>query len=310
MSLVRPGPEDPKLGALSADFHGRVVAVGGTGLVGSHLVPVLQEDCIVHSLSRSQKGVIGSTVIHHSIDLGSTWSTDELPAEVDAVVYLAQSDRFRDLPQDLVHVFTVNTASVVSMMNYALRAGASKFIFASTGGVYPAGLETFSEQTPIPVSSTRDFYAATKLCSEILLEAAAGQIDLTILRVFFAYGRGQREDMLIPRLVGRVRNGEPLTLQGEDGLRLNPVHVSDVVRSVKVSLSLSGIQRINVAGPEIFSLREIASIIGDHLGREPVFDIKNEVPDSPEALVGDISLMSQLLGAPERAFPEGIRDLL
>jgi len=302
--------QDVTLTALVGDPAGRVVVVvGGTGLVGAHLVSVLQESCIVHSVSSSLPGKLGPAVKHHAIDLGSDWSPAELPDKADAVVYLAQSNRFRELPEQAAHVFAVNTASVVSMMEYAHRAGARKFIFASTGGVYPDRDEVLSEHTLVTPAGIRDFYSATKLSSEILLQTAAGQIDLTVLRIFFAYGHGQREDMLIPRLVSRVREGVPVILHGKEGFRLNPVHVSDVVRSIEASLSLTGIHTINVAGPEVYTLSQIAAVIGDHLGREPLFDFEEE-GSGPDAIIGDITLMSRLLVPPVKTFAEGVKDLL
>ena len=301
--------QDLPSNSLRDDSVARVLVVGGTGLVGTHLVSLLQKSCIVHSVSSTPTGVVGTAVKHHAIDVASGWSPAELPETVDAVVYLAQSSRFRDLPEQALHVFNVNTASVVSMMDYARRVGARKFIFASTGGIYPDDSEPLSEKTPIVPAGIRDFYSASKLSSEVLLVAAAGQLDLTVLRIFFAYGHGQREDMLIPRLVSRVREGEPVTLNSREGFRLNPVHVWDVVRSIEAALSLTGIHTINVAGPEIYTLSQIVSVIGDHLGREPLFKFEED-GSGPKSLVGDISTMSRLLISPERTFAEGVTDLL
>ena len=309
---MSPDPVEPQGlpgKALRDDSLDRVMVVGATGLVGSHLVSALQEDYIVHSVSSTSAGAAGLAVKHHAVDLASAWSPDELPDEVEAVVYLAQSSRFRDLSEQALHVFSVNTASVVAMMDYAHRAGARKFIFASSGGVYPDRSEPLSEQMLVTPAGIRDFYSATKLSSEILLEAAAGQIDLTILRIFFAYGRSQGEDMLIPRLVSRVREGVPVTLRGQEGFRLNPIHVSDVVRAIEASLSLPGTHTINLAGPQIHTLREVAFIIGEHLGRQPLFEFEEE-GSGPESLVGDITKMSRLLAPPERTFVEGVMDLL
>ncbi len=301
--------QDEGITALIGDPAARVVVVvGGTGLIGAQLVSVLQESCIVHSVSSSRPGEVDPAVRHHAIDLGSDWAPAELPDKADAVVYLAQSNRFRELPEQAAHVFAGNTASVVSMMEYAHRAGVRKFIFASTGGVYPDCDEVLSEHMLVTPAGIRDFYSATKLSSEILLQAATGQIDLTILRIFFAYGHGQREEMLIPRLVRRIREGMPVDLHGREGFRLNPVHVSDVVRSIEASLSLTGIHTINVAGPEVYTLSQIAAVIGDHLGREPLFNFEEE-GSGPDALIGDIALMSRLLVPPARTFAEGIRDL-
>ena len=62
--------QDVGLTALIGDPAGRVVVVvGGAGLVGAHLVSVLQESCIDHSVSGSRSGEVDPAVKHHAIDL-------------------------------------------------------------------------------------------------------------------------------------------------------------------------------------------------------------------------------------------------
>ena len=82
-----------------------------------------------------------------------------------------------------------------------------------------------------------------------------------------------------------------------------------MVRSTKASLSLSGVHRINVAGPEVYTLRELTAVIGERLGRDPVFELQ-EADMNPGATVGDVSMMSQLLAPPDITFSEGLEDLL
>ena len=71
------------------------------------------------------------------------------------------------------------------------------------------------------------------------MEAYQGEFVVVILRFFFVYGPGQSNEMLIPRLVKSVREGQPIALDGLDGLRINPVYVEDAVRAV-VSASGAG----------------------------------------------------------------------
>ena len=62
--------QDEGITALIGDPAARVVVVvGGTGLIGAQLVSVLQESCIVHSVSSSRLGEVDQAVKHHAIDL-------------------------------------------------------------------------------------------------------------------------------------------------------------------------------------------------------------------------------------------------
>jgi len=113
---------------------------------------------------------------------------------------------------------------------------------------------------------------------------------------------------LIPRLVQSVREGRSITLQGQDGIRINPTYVTDAAAAIVQALTLAGSHKINVGGPEVLSLRQIGEIIGQRVGREPIFQI--EADAAPRHLVGDIGKMSQLLGAPQIQFADGVRLLL
>jgi nucleoside-diphosphate-sugar epimerase len=114
--------------------------------------------------------------------------------------------------------------------------------------------------------------------------------------------------MLIPRLVDNVRAGNPIALQGKDGIRINPVHAGDAARAVKAALDLQGCARINVAGPDILSIRELCETIGAKVGREPVFSV--DEGQVGRNLIGDIDRMSEQLVAPERRFEDGVDELL
>jgi nucleoside-diphosphate-sugar epimerase len=114
--------------------------------------------------------------------------------------------------------------------------------------------------------------------------------------------------MLIPRLINRVRNGEPIQLQGEDGIRINPTHVSDAVTATVRALELNASHTVNVGGPDVLSMREIGLEIGRALGREPIFTADPNA--TPRHLSGDISKMCELLAPPRVSFAVGLKSML
>lgn len=288
----------------------RCIVTGAGGLIGGRvLAELVASGWEVHALSHSRPaGVDGLGVVWHEADLSAGLDETRLPPRTDAVVYLAQSEHFREFPERARDVFSVNTAGVLRLLDYARRAGASRFVLGSSGGVYGSGDRRFSEELDLPAQEDLGFYLGTKLCAEILVQTYAALFDVVILRFFFVYGAGQRRSMLVPRLVESVRRGVPIQLQGPEGLRLNPVHVSDAARAVARSLDLGASEKINVGGPAVLTLREIGDTIGRHVEREPVYEFG--AGDRARDLVGDIGKMSRLLGSPEVRFEEGIRDLV
>lgn len=284
----------------------RILITGANGLLGSHLLPLLKDKYDLHLLQRHAMAANEVHVSFQQVDLGAS-HLPELPAKMDAIIYLAQSERYREFPEGATDVFQVNTAQVINLLDYARRAGVKKFIYASTGGVYTGG-KNLSETEVLPTDGSTGFYAATKLATELLVQSYKGFFDVVNLRFFFIYGKGQKPYMLMPRLVDSVRTEKPVKLAGNKGLHLNPVHARDAAIAVAAALQSQGTHVINVAGPEIISLREVVEIIGRKLSKTPVIECDHNAAEP--WLTADISLMKKILATPKITFEEGVTDLI
>lgn len=261
----------------------------------------------VVALSRNFKGSPLPNVRYLDFDLAGDSGDWNFASDIDVIIHLAQSDRFRDFPSGASDVFDVNIYSTARLLDMARQIGVQRFILASSGGVYGTGDFAFSENSSITDHGELGFYLGSKLCAEVLARNYASLFDVSILRFFFMYGRDQKRSMLIPRLVDSVLKGRAIHLQGPDGIRINPIHVSDAVRAVEGCLALEGSHTFNVAGDEVLSLREIGQIIGEVVDRPPVFTEEDAVSRS---LIGDIQAMKASLCVPKVDFAHGIRDLI
>ncbi len=274
------------------------LVTGGSGFLGGAVLLRLAARGEVIGLHRpgSQPAPVEG-VRWVSQDLAGPLS-EELPARIDGVIHLAQSRRYREFPDGAVDVYEVNTGATVRLLDYCRRAGASSFTYASSGAVYAAGPQPLKEaDVPQPGS----FYAASKLAGEQAVEQYRGILRAHALRFFFIYGPGQR-NMFIPGLLGRVGEGQDVTLAGPDGIRVNPVYVDDAADAVVATLDLSDSKTLNVAGPDVVSVREIAELGGHLLGRQPSF----AHGDAKADLVASIELQSAAVGAPVVGFEEGL----
>ena len=284
----------------------KCILTGATGLVGSHLLSPLSQDWSVVALSRQRPSF--ANLEYLPFDLSQSWTSHQLPPTCDAVIHLAQSEHFREFPQYAENVFRINTFTTLKLLDYARQAGANTFILASSGGIYGYGDQGFSEDHALCHQQDLGFYLSTKLCAEILAENYTDYLNVIILRFFFVYGPNQRPTMLIPRLVQSVLNEKPITLQGRDGIRLNPTHVFDVVRAIIQALELKNSHKINIAGPDILNFRQIGEIIGSTLNKEPKFLIQSE--QIPKNLIGDTTKMCKLLSSSKIQFQEGIKTII
>jgi len=281
-----------------------ILITGITGLLGSHLSEeLLKFGHNVYGVTRSISKATYETV---NIDLSTDWKISELPAKIDAIYHLAQSDKFRDFPSGAPDVFQVNVNSTAKLLNYCRQTGVKKFIYASTGGVYGNGNKPFEEDTPIVPIGELGFYLGSKACGEILAHSYASEFQVIIVRPFFIYGKDQNRSMLIPRLFDNVASGKPIHLIGEKGIRINPIHVDDAVKVLSATLKSSSTLTYNMGGPDIFSIRQICDLFGEHLGKEPYF---KHFAGSPMDIIGDISLMSEKLYKPKIKLSETFLDL-
>ena len=281
----------------------RVLVTGGSGFVGRRLIKSLAGDHEVWVVGRTP--VQGAPRVNWiDWDMASPLGDGTLPGRLDCVVHLAQSRDYRLFPESAVSIARVNVGATLEVLDHARKAGVKRFVFASSGGVYGGSDVPIKEDARV---RPPDFYLATKVASETLANTYQSLFDVVNLRLFFVYGRGQGPDRFITRLVRRVLGGEPVILYGPDGIRVNPIHVSDVVRVVAASLALNGSHAVNVAGPDVLTLRRLTELIAEHVGRQPHFE--ERPAEVNRDLVADTGLMNQLLVPARERIAERIGEV-
>ena len=284
----------------------RILITGATGLVGGQLSAALAPRHEVFAICRRPQP--RSDVSWITIDLATDWSRSLLPGHIDAVIHLAQSDRWQDFPGCALDVFAVNTASTAKLLDYATHAGATDFVVASTGGLYGSVDGAITEHSPVNHhSGPLQYYFETKHAAEGLALSYAGRLGVSVLRPFFIYGTGQRVPKLVPRLIESVTLGRAVRIRGEAGAMLNPVHVDDVIKVIEACIARNHSGVINVAGGQVTSIRDMTLRIAALCGRTATFETE---PGDPERFVSDTSLMRELIGAEPIRFDEGIAGVV
>jgi UDP-glucose 4-epimerase len=265
----------------------RVLVTGASGFLGAQLVPALAHGghevfAAVRDASRAPAD--GTPVV---VDLERPLEEADLEP-VDAIVHLAQANV--PIPEGTRELFRVNTASTLELLDWGRRTGVERFVYASSGSVFGLGEGTVTEDT---LRRSDDLYAVTKEVAERLVDSYAPSYRSTaILRPFAPYGPTQT-GRLIPGLIQRVRDGVPVILNEGGRPHMTPMYVDDAVRAFAAALDLDGRNALNIAGDEAVSIRELAELIGETLGREPLFESSsNFVGD----LVADNRRMREVLG--------------
>jgi len=284
----------------------KILITGANGLLGKRTVRQLSQHNEIYAVVRNKPEDPISSVHYIEMNLSVVWSIEDLPSDIDIIIHLAQSSKFRDFPDQALDIFNVNIQSTAKLLDYAHKINIQKFIYASSGGVYGTGAKAFDENSPITPSGKLGYYLGSKLCGEVLAQNYANFMNVITLRFFFMYGPEQNKSMLIPRLVEMVRNGQPIGLQGNEGISINPVHVQDATNALEKALDLQESFAFNIAGEQVVSLKMIADTIGNILGKEPVFDISE---DEPNNLIADIEEMKRHLITPGVSIEDGLKEL-
>ena len=268
-----------------------ILVTGASGFIGRRLVEHLSTEDRVWCLSRTTAAHPAGTVPVVASLAEAGW-TKTLPSDVDLVVHLAQSSRYREFPAAADDLFRVNVQATFELADWARRSGVRRFLLASTGNVYGHSVDESREADPI---DPRTMYAATKACAEHLLRPYAEHYEVVIMRLFGVYGPGQ-ENMLIPRLIERVLPGDEITVARGIGVRLNPIFVDDCVELIRrlgaVALP-SRYEIVNVGGREIVDLPAIIRALESITGRRAAVRATN---DDPISLVGNVRKLVDLSG--------------
>ncbi|MFZ5515628.1 MAG: NAD-dependent epimerase/dehydratase family protein [Candidatus Zhuqueibacterota bacterium] len=168
----------------------------------------------------------------------------------------------------------------------------SKVIYISSGNVYKFTSVESNGATEISDVEPIGEYAMSRLGGERIVEYQARRhaIPSCIIRLFYAtelrYG-------VIHDIAVKVKNGE--TLDVSMG-HFNQIWQGDANAYIVKAFSLcqTPAKVINLTGPDVLSVRDIATRLGQLMGMTPKF----RGTESPTALLGDASEMAATFGKP------------
>ena len=256
-----------------------IMITGANGFIGSYLVHHLAkfDHFTIYPVDKYALYNITEKLQPIIADFTDKNFTESIPRDIDIIVHLAQSNKYRNFPDSVDDIFAINIHSTQQLLEWSRKIGVSKFIFASTGNVYKPQNKLLNESDLCEPDS---YYGASKYAAEQLVKPYSQYFSTTILRLFGVYGPGQT-NMIIPNLIECLRNQKEIILAKNIGHSFTPLYIDDCVEMI-VKILKSNVHRksiiYNIAGNEVINLFDLVTLKSEFLKVIPNFKVTEKKP--------------------------------
>lgn len=304
-----------------------VLVTGGVSFIGSHLVDgLLERGAIVRvaddlssgKLENIQSHVDAGRIEFIRADLKEPGVARKAVDGVSVVFHLAADHGGRGYVEMHQAACATNLMLDGLVFDACHRAKVDKTVFASSGCVYPNGLQTdpekivyLTEDMVGPPYEADNIYGWAKLMGEMALRAYRSDWGLksASCRYFTVYGSRGHENHAVIAMIARAFLGQnPFEVWGNGQQIRNWTHVSDiVVGTILAAEKIDDGTAINLGTMERTRVIDAAREVLRYTGHKAEIKFLLDKPTGPMNRVADNSQAKRLLGwEPQTRFIDGL----
>tara|TARA_B100001250_G_scaffold65148_1_gene51599 strand:+ start:13714 stop:14640 length:927 start_codon:yes stop_codon:yes gene_type:complete len=282
------------------------LVTGAAGFVGSSLASRLikegHEVLSIDNLSTGYKEALPKGIIFIEGDCSDPDIYKKIKGKsFDAVFHIAgQSSGEISFENPIIDI-QANTESTLLLLDFCIKNGCDRFIYASTMSVYGT-----NDQTNVKESlecNPKSFYAVGKLASENYMDIYRSLgIKTTALRLFNIYGPGQNMSNLkqgmLSIYLAQFLNSENVVIKGSADRYRDFIYIDDVVegfiRALRNKQTFGKI--INLGTGNKTTVMDLLKMIEDKLKTGKEISFVDGTPGDLFGITADTTLMNDLLG--------------
>ena len=298
----------------------RVLVTGAAGFIGSHLCEallargdeVLGVDSFTENYSPARKranltDALAAGLEFRRLDLTCD-ALDPVLRRIDVLYHLAGQPGVRSSWSENFDTYARrNLVATQRLLEAALRAGGTRFVFASSSSVYGNVAERPARECDrlAPVSP----YGLTKVAAEELIGVyrRVHGLSAVSLRYFTVYGPRQRPEMAFASFIRAVLSGRPLPVLGDGHQTREFTLVTDAVAATIAAAELGTEPSYNVSGGTTSTLLEAIAQIERLTGRSALISFSPSAQGDAYTTSADLTAARRDLGyGPEVSLHDGL----
>lgn len=253
----------------------KVLVTGGAGFIGSHVVDRLVEEghnvVVVDNLSTGKRKNVNRAASLYKLDVQS-WRLERVfrNERPNIVIHLAAQVSVRRSVDNPVFDAQVNVLGTLNVLQQAVKHGARKVVFSSSGGAIYGEQEVYPAPESHPTNPLSP-YGISKLCGEHYLSYFQRVSGIQAVSLRYANVYGPRQDPegeagVVAIFVQRMLNNEQPIINGNGRQTRDFVFVEDVVEANLAAMGQDGKGVYNVGSGKETSINELFRMLVDLTG--------------------------------------------